>query len=299
MRTKQASVWAVALGLVVATGAGVGFGQGCPEVVGVFQAPPGLAYTVAVAGAYAYVGGVRHNPPPLRGVDQSLLWVADISTPSSPFEVGSCETSPYVWDIAVAGSHAYLASASCLEVVDISDPATPVVVGFSSDCYTGYDLAVVGDYAYVVGSLSGVGSGMVVIDVSDPTAPVTVGFYDTIWPMRVAVAGTHAYVADHETGLRIVDVSNPAEPVEVGSYDTLGPAAAVAVAGSYAYVADVGYGLRVINISDPQEPFEVGFCDWFEVWDEDDLAVAGGYVYYRSWAGLLRVIDISNPRGAV
>ena len=157
------------------------------------------------------------------------------------------------------------------------------------------DVAVIGDYAYVVGYLIGVDSGMLVIDVSDPTAPVTVGFYDTIWPMRVAVAGTHAYVADHETGLRIVDVSNPAEPVEVGSYDTLGPAAAVAVAGSYAYVADVGYGLRVINISDPQEPFEVGFCDWFEVWDEDDLAVAGGYVYYRSWGGLLRVIDISNP----
>ena len=47
----------------------------------------------------------------------------------------------------------------------------------------------------------------------------------------VAVAGTHAYVADGPSGLQVVDISNPASPAIVGSVDTPGRAIGVAVLG--------------------------------------------------------------------
>lgn len=34
------------------------------------------------------------------------------------------------------------------------------------------------------------------------------------------MAGTHAYVAEGNSGLQVVDISNPASPVIVGSVDT-------------------------------------------------------------------------------
>lgn len=94
MRTRRALVWAVALGVAFVTGAGVGFGQGCPELLG--RWPYGPAYTVAVNGATAYLGcgaGLR---------------VVDVSTPAAPVGLGDVQLPDLVWDVAVAGAYAYV-----------------------------------------------------------------------------------------------------------------------------------------------------------------------------------------------
>jgi hypothetical protein len=134
----------------------------------------------------------------------------------------------------------------------------------------------------------------------------------------VAVAGTHAYVADGDAGLQVIDVSNSANPVRVDGYDTSGDASAVAVAGKYAYVAEwVAEGLavfEVIDVSNPANPVRVGGVD--AIWnpadpmhvgnEATDLAVVGNYAYvtfaFLSYGGFhpgLLVIDISNPANPV
>ena len=54
------------------------------------------------------------------------------------------------------------------------------------------------------------------------------------WP----ISGTHAYVADGDSGLQVIDITDPASPQIVGSVDTPGSAEDVAVSGTHAYVAD-------------------------------------------------------------
>jgi hypothetical protein len=111
---------------------------------------------------------------------------------------------------------------------------------------------------------------------------------------RVAVAGTHAYVADWGSGLQVVDISNPTSPAIVGSVGTPGGARGVAVADNHAYVADGGSGLQVVDISNPASPAIVGSVD--TPGGGHGVAVAGTHAYVadRSGSGL-QVVDISNP----
>ena len=103
------------------------------------------------------------------------------------------------------------------------------------------------------------------IDITDPANPQIVGSVDTpgtAW--RLAVSGTHTYVADFESGLQVIDITDPASPQIVGSVDTPDNAQGVAVSGSYAYVAAGESGLQVLPIQ----------CEPSEARDEDRVASA-------------------------
>jgi hypothetical protein len=59
------------------------------------------------------------------------LRIINISNPSSPTEVGSCDTPEEAWDVAVSGSYAYVADGlSGLRIINISNPSNPTEVGF-------------------------------------------------------------------------------------------------------------------------------------------------------------------------
>jgi hypothetical protein len=74
----------------------------------------------------------------------------------------------------------------------------------------------------------------------------------------VAVAGSHAYVADEYSGLQVVDISNPAAPAIVGSVGTPGGAYGVAVAGSHVFVAASFAGVQVFPAQCPRaNPVEI------------------------------------------
>jgi hypothetical protein len=91
-----------------------------------------------------------------------------------------------------------------------------------------------------------------VIDISDPANPAIGGACDTPGSaLGVYVAGSHAYVADGESGLQVIGISDPANPAIGGACDTPGYANGVYVAGSYAYVADGSYRLQVIEKFSP------------------------------------------------
>jgi len=145
------------------------------------------------------------------------------------------------------------------------------------------DIAVVGGYSLPV---------LQVLDVSTPADPQVRGELQLPEGVNgLAISGSHAFVANGESGLRVIDISTPATPTEVGILDTPGDAMTVVVSGGLAYVADEEGGLRIIDVSRPSDPFEVGSFSQ-HVWD---VAVSGGIAYLAgSWGGL-RLIDVSTP----
>ena len=205
--------------------------------------------------------------------------------------VGSVDTPGKAYDVAVAGSHAYVADGEAgLQVVDISDPASPRIVGSVDTPGEAPAVAVAGTHAYVADGEA----GLQVMDISDPALPRIVGSVDTPGSASaVDVVGDHAYVADSGYGLQVVDISNPNAAAIVGSVDTPGTAAGVAVLGSHACVTDWATGLQVVDISNPASPAIVGNVD--TPLNAGDIAVAGTHAYVTDGSGLLLVVDISNP----
>ncbi len=158
-----------------------------PQVVGRFD-PGGAFGGLAVAERYAYVVGDNPDRPASR------LLVVDLSDPTSPREVGSCELSQLgrASDVAVAGTHAYIVDGRHgLKVVDIADPAAPKAIG-------SYRASI--------------------------PIPLPIPGGDPFDAQAVAVAGQYVLVTDGHWGMRILDVSDPASPKPVCFYDSpLGP----------------------------------------------------------------------------
>ena len=113
----------------------------------------------------------------------------------------------------------------------------------------------------------------------------------------VAVAGSHAYVADEYSGLQVVDVSDPESPSLVSNFPTMAATRQVAVADGFAYAAlgdGYGYnGLEVIEVSDPAWLIHMGAVETPGV--ARDIVVDDDHVYAVYGEYGLRVIDVSEP----
>jgi len=70
--------------------------------------------------------------------------------------VGHCNTPDYAYDVAVAGSYAYVADGVAgLRVIDVSDPANPQERGYCHTADYALGVAVAGNYAYVADEAAG------------------------------------------------------------------------------------------------------------------------------------------------
>jgi hypothetical protein len=122
---------------------------------------------------------------------------------------------PYVSDIFIEGSYAYLALGSELVVLDISQPHQTKQVAallLSLRSSSLQDLYVADGYAYLAAEKEGlrvvdVPTGH---DISEPTVLVEVGSLELPNAQAVVVSGEYAYVIAE--GLRVIKVSNPAAP---------------------------------------------------------------------------------------
>ncbi len=255
----------------------------------------GTATCVAVAGHYAYltwqyfdVGPDPENPLPLYS-----MHIIDVSDPSTPELVGSCDIGDYVSDVAVAGNYAYVANGG-LGIINISSPWWPVQVGWYIGAEGGVQgLAAAGDYVYAAAAEG----GLQVLDVSNPTNPARVGGAAIGSAREAVVVGDYAYMADGYRGLRVIDVRDPASPVGAAEYDTRGYAHGVLVAGNYAYMADGGAGLQVMSVSNPTSPVPVGGYDTSGY--AYGVLVAGNYAYMANGGAGLQVMNVSNPTSPV
>lgn len=246
------------------------------QIVGQIGGP---TQAIAVAGNYAYVGV------------GSRLTALDISTPSSPQELGSSE--PFgvaVRNVEVLGNSAFVAAGGAgLYIVDISDPAHLTVIGnYKSSGYT-EGVAVVGKYAYVA---DGPG-GLRVIDISDRVRPIEVSsVYKLNYFFDVAIDNGYAYIAAAGAGLLVADVSDLTHPKEVSSYGLYGYAYGITKLGSTIYIADGWEGLQVIDVSNPTKPHRIGSYNtpgWAM-----DVVTAGNMLYLADASGGLRLLDVSD-----
>ncbi len=246
------------------------------QIVGQIGGP---TQAVAVADNYAFVGV------------GSRLTVLDISTPSSPRELGSSEPfSAAVRDVEVFGNTAFVAAGGAgLYIVDISDPAHPTTLGnYKSSGYT-EGVTAAGKYAYVADGPD----GLRIVDITDRAHPVEVSsVYPMSYAFDVVVDGSYAYIAAAGAGLLVADISDPAHPKAVGSYGLYGYAYGLAKSGPTIYIADGWEGLQVLDVSDPTKPQSIGSYST-PGWAMDVITV-GDTLYLADASDGLRVFNISD-----
>ena len=266
----------------VGSGTGLQFVDVSNPVTPVKLSTFGSSSDVVLSGNYAYVAA---------GSDG--LQILNVSNPSAPSLVGSCDTSGTARAVDVVGNYAYVADdLSGLQIIDISNPADPLRVGGYDTSGNARGLDVAGGYAYV----ADVGGGLQIIDVHNPANPVLLGHY-SVPNCRfadVAVSGNHAYVSDGYLGLfQVIDISVPANPTLIGTgYVTANSRPGrICMSGNYAYVA-AGYrgGVMVYDISSPTDP---GLAAQYANYRGKDIAVSDGYVHVADYYGNLVIFTPS------
>lgn len=131
-----------------------------------------------------------------------------------PLEVATLHAYP-LWDVAVDGNYAYLAS-SPIRVVDIADPLNPEIVG--SVARRADLIEASGRYVLAVDNAA---DELLLIDGRYPAAPRIAATIATNGNTAdVKIQGSLAYLADGEGGLLIVRLPDPADFNFDGHVDT-------------------------------------------------------------------------------
>lgn len=238
---------------------------------------------MAVVGTHLYVAA-HYQDFDLCYKDTSGLYIADISDPTAPVEVGSYKVSGCVGAIdavRVVGNYAYVG----FQIMDVSDPSHPVFAG--SVAAEGDDIDVSGHYLYILG-----GGGIVSkMDITIPTNPVLVGSSGGNSLRReIVMSGENIYFANGWDGLEIMDASTLNT---MSTYAVQGWVYSVDFKGNYAYAATEN-GLWVVDLSDPTNPTQASFYKDAYLGFFEDMEVVGSYAYVHA-ADNLYIFDISTP----
>ena len=172
-----------------------------PVYKGVWDGGDQTLVDLAVSGGYAYVATVSWGESHEAA---GFLRVLNVSTPSSPVEVGFFAKGDQVEGVAVSGDFAFLTGES-FSVIDVSAPSTPIEVGFL-DISSG-DVAVMGSQAYVLSD-----NVVRVLDVSTPFAPVEVGLHQAQWAENVSASNDRVYVNRPAGGMWIFNGCQHGQP---------------------------------------------------------------------------------------
>jgi hypothetical protein len=254
-----------------------------PVKVGSCHVLNGSTFGIAVSGNYAYIADSSG----------SSLRVIDVSSPSSPYEVGRLHTPDSCIDIAIRGDYAYVAGyEEGLFIIDISNPLSPSEVSVYDTPERAWGIEVSGDYAYVADQEG----GLRIIDISNPELPREVGSYEPMLSARdVVIKGDYAFVSDWESNLLIINISNPTAPVVTYTFPvSTSGAPRIALLGSYLYVPNCSSALQIFDISNPAIPLEVGSFNTPFVWT---IAVDRSNVYLTiadDFITGLNIVDL-NP----
>ncbi len=194
---------------------------------------PAIVEDVKAVGDYVYVAAGAKG-----------LQVLDISTPSTPVEIGfNHDLGGFRSDPVASSNYLYT---SGMEIISLTDPTSPTLLSDLPVSRSEGDTAIVvaDHYAYIAAG----DQGLRIIDVTDPTAPIEIGAFtpSSVWFADIELVDNLAYIAGGD--LYVVDVSDPHHPVSVAVFDTPGSANGVSVAGDYIYVADGNAGLTILSI---------------------------------------------------
>jgi hypothetical protein len=196
-------------------------------------------YSVVATDSFAFMGWF--NTPFFR--------VADISEPTRPAFVGSCDPFEYAQDMVLRDSYVYCAENYKFQVVNVSQPSEPQVVGtLALPDYTN-GMCLRDTLAYVTTY------PLEIICVANPDTPRVVGSIPRgAW--NVDVQDTLAYVAGGN-GLFTYSVANPAAPYELDSLGFNSNTFDVVVVDTLAFVSTRS-GLFMVNVTNPRSPVILG-----------------------------------------
>ncbi len=191
------------------------------------------------------IGAVYENRVVLIDHMEGMVLV-DASDESAPTGAGSFFLDGYARDVVTSGRMAYATdSPTGLYVFDLSAPGPPEPVGILHAPAAPRAIEVQSEVGEPSGVLAGAGGGQLQIyDASDPANPVRAASFETPGrAARVAISGSHVFVADTEAGVAIVDISTPSAPASAGTYRTDAPARDIAATDTHVFVV-VGVGER-------------------------------------------------------
>jgi hypothetical protein len=207
--------------------------------------------------------------------------------------VGGLRLDGEAWDIATAGSVAYVATGSHgLAIVDISDPSQPILLG--SRDLTGSNVSVAVDEARGLAAVAShlVEPGLHIVDVSDPAHPVT--------QRTVALpdGARHVEVLD---GVAFVASGTALVAIELVSGDVLqtldlgGALTGLAREGETLFAMDQAGTLTAVDISGAQ----MVALDTLAVANGGGELFVGGGIAYLAAPGAVRggfaTVDVSDP----
>jgi len=212
---------------------------------------------------------------------------------------GAHDPADAIDSLRLAGRRAY-AGGDGLHILDLADPDGPRRLGRHPG--TVRDVAPADEVVFTVGP----DRGLEAVDVRDPTAPRHLAALDLPgWPLRLALARGHAYVACGDAGLAVVDVSDPAAPRHTGTVRLPGWAFGVTVAGPYAYVASIEAGIHILDLDDPSAPRPVAHLDTpgqaraVAVVGDDapggEGTPGGRIALVADGAAGIRIVDVADP----
>jgi hypothetical protein len=167
-----------------------------PSLAGSITAPGQMfAYDVQVLGDYAYIAD-----------QQAGLRIINVSNPAQPVFAGALTSwMGAAYDLAVLGTHVYLATSLGLFAVDVSQPASPAVVGSYQDNVTAWGVALMDHYAVVAEDRG----AAVVVDIADPTHLRLASRYGLVGQVHsVATTPDHAYLLSRANGLMVLKVKD-------------------------------------------------------------------------------------------
>jgi len=187
-------------------------------------------------------------------VVNDILRIVDVSTPSTPFEIGFY-SSHSVYGIYVDGNRAYITCGDDgLKILDINTPNSPTLLG-EYIASTFYSLYVDGNYAFT--DLSGT---VYRFDVTNPAAIIPAGNYAMDYYATIRVSDSFLYYIQ-SSSLHIIDFTTVSPSLESSYYIGYGYYN-FDVHGNYVYC--LSEEIKIIDTSDTSDPIDVGsFKLWF------------------------------------
>ena len=254
------------------------------------------AYYVAVNGNYAYV------------LTYNILYVINITNPSTPQKVSKLELNYYIYGMAAQGNYVYLAAgAKGIGIISVVDPENPSQTGFYDE---GIDynspvigIDVSGNYAFTA-NWEG---GMMIINIANPFSPSLVISLTDEDTYGIMVNGDYIYAHSRSFlgswelgwgyGIHIIDISDINNPKYIKFYQLTPNISKVVYSNDLIYVANSSAGLHVIDVTHPYTPEEVG--EYVTGGNSNKLTVNGNYAYVAGgYAGLV-ILDISDPENPI
>ncbi|MGD2089772.1 MAG: Ig-like domain-containing protein [Candidatus Aminicenantes bacterium] len=258
-----------------------------PQLIASFKHSPFLFLKyqdVEVAGNRAYT------------ISDDILYIIDVSSPTTPSLWGSVTLSGYGGGLGVKSQYVYVVNGydQAIDIIDISGSTPPTtIVTYNAGCPVN-NIHINGDYLYVAAG----DSGVQILNISVPISPVVVSEIKNSnnYVSHVFAAGNYAYVVYRDYGLIIYDISSPQSPTKVGEYLDVGDYGIyrVYVKDSLAFLPVFLEGLKILDVTNPSTPVLKATYQYPED-SPKAFHKEGPLLYIADWYRGLRIIDITDP----